>query len=150
MSHRLPPPPAFKKYIDRLIEDLPPRMNLAEYEVSWSFVKRVRGVPGLPPVPGTHNGYSAEVAIDPVYLTIDINVSHLALELFKQKDYALLARDIVHEFAHAYTFGLSLELEKYFHGDARKREWLRQVEESTTERIARTIFASLPRKLWIP
>lgn len=152
MSLPLRVPPSFAAYVDSILAYLQPRMHLSEYRISWKLVRQIRGAPGLRPIPGVGNhGYSAEVLIDRVYLTIDINISQFGHDLFRKGDYATLAGDLVHELAHAYTDELADCLEQRIRKtDKPALERLRQLNESSVERIARTIFLSIPNGVWMP
>lgn len=151
MTKRLPCPPRFKKYVDELFDYVLPRMNLGEYRIEWKYVKRITGEPGLKPIVGTERGFAAEVCIDHAYLLIDINVSPLAYELFQEKNYARLAIDLIHELAHTYTSKHMQMLEdRIDEDDTETLERLRDIDEAMVERIARSIFAGVPREIWTP
>lgn len=150
MAKKIKAPSAFKKHVDSLIAYLQPRMHLNEFQVTWEYVDKIGGVPGLKPVAGTYKGFSAEVVADHVYLTIDICLSRMAYEYFREGNFKQLALDVIHELAHAYTGELSSELEEAAGKDRKRLEWVRRIDESNVERIARTIFEGLPREVWLP
>lgn len=148
---KLTPPREFKAYIDRMLEYLQPRMQLSEYIIKWKYVDKIGGTPGLRKLPGTHDGYTAQVEIDFVYLCIDIDISVKCYQKYKGMEYATIAQDILHELSHTYLEETTMTLaealpprEKVAH------EWLRKVNENNTEKIARTIFATMPREIWHP
>ena len=147
-TNHIKAPKDFSAYINRLLDYLLPRMHLSDYLVTWKYVKVIGGAKGLRPIVLTENGYAADFALDPVYLTVDIRFSKKAYTQWKSGNRHRFCLDLVHELSHAYTYECAEAIEILFRGDELKRTLWRQINEAHTERISKTIWESIPREVW--
>lgn len=148
IKHKVPR--ELEQYLTKLVEYLKPRMHLGDYTMKIHYKPNIGGVPGLRTVPGTHEGYTAECQIDVVYLQLDIWYSAKMWQKYKDKEYAQITLDLIHEMAHTYTFEQHSALADVYAETKGLQEWLRKMDENAVERIARTIFETMPREIWLP
>lgn len=141
-----------EKYIDQLIEYFQPRMYLQEYDVMYRFAKHVSKAKGALNIAPEPDGFAAEVDIDFVYFELKITFNRTKLEKkWRDMDYRYIASTVIHEMAHSYTEHMYCELWDAIKKKTKmEREHIRQVNESTVERMTKVILSTHRQDAWMP
>jgi hypothetical protein len=152
MPKKLKKKTPLERYIDQLIEFFQPRMSLNLYDVSYKMLKhigRARGAYIIAPEP---DGFASGVVIDFVYYEIKISFNKTKLEKkWRDMDFFYIASTVVHELAHTYTEQLYHEYWQALKKKSKlEREHMRQVNESTVEKITKVILSNHRQEDWMP
>lgn len=133
------PRSTYHNYIRRLCDEFRSIMFCGEYNLHLAWEME----PGE-----VQKGAAAAMRSDPTYLECTIFIGPECKEHWKRKEYEDIARIILHEFAHLVTEPL------YLIGlDAvtnTSKQFLEDVRERQTSRIANIVFEQLDPKVWKP
>ena len=129
----------YKKWVEETVERLRIYLNLNNYRINLHFVERVEPYDHIPTA--DKGGYTAEMEADSVYMEIDIWLSRVAEQKFKDGKLRYLAEDLCHELIHEV-------LAPYYNVASKKKKGrlgLLNVDENITQKV--TIIAMKGFKL---
>lgn len=133
----------FKPWVRRVHKMLREKFFVKEYEYTLFWAKEDKKS-------ATHAGSSVggEIDISISYLNYDLTLYPILHRKYKRADYFGVLSVLVHEMCHIYTEPLYC-----FAIDAvtnTNKEFLEQIREQNTQRIAACIYELMPEKLWKP
>ena len=136
-------PEPFKKYVRSLADFCAYVVWAKEYELLFEFSTERRNVDS-----GNGTEDHMSIRVDPTYLYVTIWIYPVVLDYYRKKDYAGIAKNLLHEACHILVEPLSRAM--MLDASPSQEIPFRRDIERQTQRICNSIWRLLPKDWYLP